>query len=209
MRIGGLTPFTLSDFPGRTAAIIFTQGCNFRCPFCHNASLLPLSASSDDLVPEREVCRLLESRMGRLDGVVITGGEPTLQSDLPKFLDVIRRMGFEIKLDTNGSHPEMVHRLIARKLVDYIAMDIKAPWDSYDLLTGVETPVDRIRETMRIVTNSGIEHEFRTTVVDALLSEDDILSISASIPVDSPHRLQTFQPENALDPELRQAMEVA
>ena len=103
----------------------------------------------------------------------------------------------------------MVHRLIARKLVDYIAMDIKAPWDSYDLLTGVETPVDRIRETMRIVTNSGIEHEFRTTVVDALLSEDDILSISASIPVDSPHRLQTFQPENALDPELRQVMEVA
>ena len=201
MRIGGLDRFTLSDYPGEVAAIVFTQGCNFRCPFCHNGSLLPMK--SDSLIPEEEILSFLESRRDQLTGLVITGGEPTLQPDLSLFLKKIRSMGFKIKLDTNGSHPEVVSVLLDEGLLDFIAMDIKAPWALYDHLAGVKAPKEQLKKSITLIAQSGISHEFRTTVVRPLLSDRDVQEIKTMVPLGSPHRLQKFRPENALDPALR------
>ena len=158
---------------------------------------------SDSLIPEEEVLLFLEGRQGQLTGVVITGGEPTLQPDLHLFLQKIRAMGFKIKLDTNGSHPEVVKALLDRGLLDFIAMDIKAPWSLYDRLTGVRAPKEHLKESIILIAQSGIQHEFRTTLVSPLLSDRDVEEIKAMVPPGSPHRLQKFRPENALDPELR------
>jgi len=128
MKIGGLHKFSLSDYPGHVAAVVFTQGCNFRCPFCHNGSLIPSSVPDSSLIPQEKVFEFLEDRSSQLDGVVITGGEPTIQPDLPEFIHRIIAMDLLlVKLDTNGSRPEVLHRLLKEKLMDYIAMDIKAP----------------------------------------------------------------------------------
>jgi len=203
MKIGGLHKFSLSDFPGLVAAVVFTQGCNFRCPWCHNGSLIPTNVPDSSLIPEEKVFDFLEDRSRQLDGVVITGGEPTIQPDLPEFIHRIIDMVFLVKLDTNGSRPEVLHRLLEEKLIDFIAMDIKAPLDIYDRLTGVQTPISRIKESIELIAGSGIAHEFRTTVVKPLLSPQDLLSIRKLIPPGSTHRLQKFRPEHALDTELQ------
>jgi pyruvate formate lyase activating enzyme len=204
--IGGLERFTLSDFPGRAAAIVFTQGCNFRCPFCHNGQLLPMRPpAASALVPESEVLAFLAKRRGRLDGVVITGGEPTLQPDLADFLRALRALGFATKLDTNGSQPDIVRELLENGLLDYVAVDLKAPIDRYAMLAGVRVDLASIRTSIALVAASGVPHEFRTTVVPRLLSPDDVKAIRALVPPGSPHRLQAFRPEHALDPSLRKA----
>ncbi len=203
MKIGGFQTFSLSDYPGKTAAIVFTQGCNFRCPFCHNGSLIPLDVPACGCIPEQRIVRLLEERQRLLEGVVVTGGEPTLQSDLPRFLRLIRGMGYAVKLDTNGSRPDVLRRLLDQNLVDYIAMDVKAPPDRYDHLTGVSSPTRCVGESIRLIGRSGIRHEFRTTVVRPLLSDRDILLIREMLPPLSPHTLQDFYPEHAYDQGLR------
>ncbi len=202
MHIGGFQAFSLSDYPGMTAAIVFTQGCNFRCPFCHNGPLIPPGGGGKSF-SETDILRYLRDRRGLLDGVVVTGGEPTLQPDLARFLHRIRELGYAIKLDTNGSRPKVLRRLLTGNLVDYIAMDIKAPMEHYDRLTGVSAPVRSIRGSIKVIARSGIPHEFRTTLVRPLLSENDICSIREMIPAGSPHALQDFNPENAFDPALR------
>lgn len=204
MKIGGFQSFSLSDYPGRISAIVFTQGCNFRCPFCHNGKLLDVQADEKDLIPESEVMALLTERQGKLQGLVVTGGEPTLQSDLGDFLKQVKALGYRVKLDTNGGRPDVVRRLIDERLIDYIAMDIKAPREGYDRLTGVRAPIDRILESIDLIAASGLEHEFRTTVVEALLSPAEVEAIKAMVPAGSTHRLQTFRPETALDPALRE-----
>jgi pyruvate formate lyase activating enzyme len=201
--IGGFQAFSLSDYPGKAAAIVFTQGCNFRCPFCHNSSLIPLGEDSGESFSVTDLLRQLRERRTLLDGVVVTGGEPTIQSGLPQFLRTVREMGYAVKLDTNGSRPKMLRRLLAEGLVDYIAMDVKAPLRCYDRLTGVSAPLRAIRGSIKIIARSGIPHEFRTTVVKPLLSENDISSIRETIPAGSRHTLQVFNPENAYDPALR------
>ena len=208
MRIGGLSSFSLSDFPGHVAAMVFTQGCNFRCPYCHNGSLIPMDPPTGALIPEEEVFLFLEKRRGQLNGVVVSGGEPTLQSDIPLFFYRVRSMGYQIKLDTNGSRPEALAELLMEGLVDFIAMDIKAPFELYDRLTGVSAPKEQLEESIALIARSGIDHEFRTTVVEPLLSEDDLQAIQAMVPHGSRHRLQEFRPENALDPVLRAAVAV-
>jgi pyruvate formate lyase activating enzyme len=143
-------------------------------------------------------------RTGRLDGVVISGGEPTIQPDLATFLYKVRTMGYLIKLDTNGSRPEVLTKLLEEDFVDYIAMDIKAPRYRYDEIAGAHlSDVKRIPESIALIASSGICHEFRTTVVKLLLSYFDVRMIRACIPQGSPHRLQKFYPEHALDPLLR------
>lgn len=204
MKIGGLLPFSLCEFPGRTAAVVFTQGCNFRCPFCHNGGLIPFDAPERP-VSEAEVDRFLCGRQGKLDGVVVSGGEPTLQSDLPDFLRRVKRLGFVAKLDTNGSRPDVLRALLEESLVDYVAMDIKAPFDRYDDLAGVPVEVARVRESVEAIASSGVRHVFRTTVVPSLLDDGDIAELRESLPAGSPHRLQAFRPGTALDPALRQA----
>ena len=201
MKIGGLQPFTVSDFPGRTAAIVFTQGCNFHCPFCHNGLLLPLDGAA--LISEHEVFSFLKIRRSLLDGVVISGGEPCLQDDLPGFCRTIKEMGFGVKLDTNGSRPQMLEKLLAENLVDFIAMDIKAPLSRLKTLTGTGLHGPQIQQSIAIIANSSVKHLFRTTDVTLLLSADDHRMIKEMVPAGSPHLVQPFVAENALSPALR------
>ena len=204
MKIGGLNKFSLSDFPGKISAVVFTQGCNFRCPYCHNGSLIAQHVPNDLLIPEEEFFRFLNIRGRQLDAVVVSGGEPTIQPDLSAFLRRIKGMGLLAKLDTNGSNPKVLRNLLKKELLDYIAMDVKAPLHIYNCLTGTVTPVIRqIQESIVLVSESGIDHEFRTTVVELLLWPEDIRSIQELIPPGSTYRLQDFCPEHALDPALR------
>ena len=147
MILGGLVPFSLNDYPGKVAAVVFTQGCNFRCPFCHNGSLLSSLPDPDFSLPETDFFAFLREKRNKLDGVVISGGEPTLHAGLPVFIRSIKTMGFKVKLDTNGSHPRMLETLIRDHLLDYIAMDIKAPIHRYDYLTSVITEKENIIES--------------------------------------------------------------
>lgn len=203
MKIGGFQPCTLSDYPGHVAAIVFTQGCNYRCPFCHNGRLIPTDAATDTLMPEDEVMRKIESRRRHIDGVVITGGEPTLQPDLPDFIRNVKALGLAMKLDTNGSSRNMLSRLLNEHLLDFVAMDIKAPMERYTMLAGVEIDANILRESIALIASSGVAYEFRTTVVPALLSTSDIDAIRRELPFGTSLRLQTFQPEHALESWLR------
>lgn len=199
MKIGGFQPFTMTDYPGHLAAVVFTQGCNFRCPFCHNASLLGGTVDYDKLLPEEEVLRFLRQRRKRLDGLVVTGGEPTLQAALPEFLARVKHLGYKVKLDTNGSRPRVLARLVEAKLVDYIAMDVKAPFDRYPLLAGTPVAVGDLEESIAVIAWSRLPHEFRTTYVPGLLTPAHLAAIEAMLPSGSCHRVQRFVPENALD----------
>ncbi|MGW8161369.1 MAG: anaerobic ribonucleoside-triphosphate reductase activating protein [Desulfobulbales bacterium] len=195
MIIGGMQRCSLSDYPGRVAAVLFTQGCNFRCPFCHNGSLLPKKGAA--FLDESMVLDFLRSRCGRLGGVVITGGEPTEHADLPQFISRVKEFGFDVKLDTNGSHPEMVEQLLQEGLVDYIAMDIKAPLAKYDTLCGVNVDIRAIRSSIALIAAGMVPHHFRTTHVKSLLTESDLAELRSLVPSESRHLTQPFIPETA------------
>ncbi len=165
MQIHGFQKMTLLDFPGKVACTVFTGGCNFRCPFCHNA-LLVTQIDSGGVIAENEVLDLLKKRIGLLDGVAITGGEPLLQPDLPDFIRRIKEMGYAVKLDTNGSFPDRLRELFAENLLDYVAMDIKNSKEKYAQPAGLETmDLAPVEESVRLLAASGIAYEFRTTVV--------------------------------------------
>jgi pyruvate formate lyase activating enzyme len=201
MKIGGLQPVTASDFPGRLAAIIFTQGCNFHCPFCHNGSLLPMD--TDSLIGEDTVLDFLQKRRKLLDGVVISGGEPCLQDDLAGFCRQVKEMGFAVKLDTNGSRPEVLKGLLDENLVDFIAMDIKAPLSRLPELTGTASYGSQIRLSISLIAASSVDHLFRTTDVRPLLSPEDHHAIKELVPSGSRHVVQPFVAKNALAASLR------
>ena len=176
MKINGLQKLTLLDFPGHTACTVFTSGCNFRCPFCHNASLVKCTGT--DEISEEEFFSFLAKRKGILDGVAITGGEPTLQHDLAEFIEKIRGAGFKVKLDSNGYRPEVLRDLIEKGLVDYFAMDIKTSPEKYPLVSGVkDIDLGKINESIDILKNSGCDYEFRTTAVKGLHTPNDFLAI--------------------------------
>ncbi len=196
MLIGGIQKFTLSDFPGIPAAIVFTQGCNFRCPFCHNGSLLPMK--NTEHISADKVLDWIYRKRGKLTGVVISGGEPTLQHDLLDFIKQIRPMGYQIKLDTNGSKPSLIRELLELQLLDFVAMDIKAPWHKYEQLCGVEIIPETIQKSIAIIATSGVRHTFRTTVVPELLTPEDITEIKSSLPATSPYITQKFIKELAV-----------
>lgn len=203
MKIGGLQPVSASDFPGRMAAIVFTQGCNFRCPFCHNSSLLPMD--SDCLIEEEQVFDFLHQRRNLLEGVVISGGEPCLQDDLARFCRRVKNLGFKVKLDTNGSRPEILAKLLADGLVDFIAMDIKAPMDRFCALTGTASSDGaRTQRSISLIAESGIDHLFRTTDVTPLLSPEDHRGIKELVPPGSTHVVQPFVAKNAMADFLRE-----
>jgi len=188
--VGGIEPFSLSDFPGTVAAVIFTQGCNFRCPYCHNKPLIPMRGG---VVQEKALAPVL-ARKGRVQGVVVSGGEPTIQPGLPAFLFHLKEQGFKVKLDTNGSNPEVVERLVAQGLLDFIAMDIKAPASNYSLLTGVEVDVSAIKSSIAVISSCGVPHLFRTTWDKERLTSHDIHEIREMVPEGSPFRLQECRP---------------
>ena len=176
MKIGGLIKFTLIDFPGKPAAVVFTQGCNFRCRYCHNPELVYPHLFTEP-VAEEEVFSFLQRRQGTLEGVVVSGGEPTLYDDLPAFMGRIKSMGYQVKLDTNGSRPDMIQELIDKKSVDYIAMDLKAPLEKYRDITEVDTNIEVLRKSMDLIRQSGLAYEFRTTYDKEVLTENDIESL--------------------------------
>ena len=236
MNIGGIEKLTLIDFPGEIAAIVFTQACNFRCQFCYNPMLV-LSASERNwpkglgkdyikkdhsLIPESDLFSFLKSRIGKISGVVITGGEPTLQSDLPEFIGKIKEMGFKVKLDTNGTIPEMIKMLIGNQeigrlgkkdqeisnsqipkfpnsqIIDYLAMDIKAPLDKYEDVVGVKVDKEKIKKSIKLIMESGIPYEFRTTLVPGLHTKDDIAKVGELIKGADKWFLQFFKSDTEL-----------
>jgi len=173
MKIVHVVPNSLVDFPAHLAAVVFVAGCNFRCPFCHNPELvLPSHPGRGPTRPEPEVLDFLRHRVGFLDGVVLTGGEPILQPDLSGFIERIRALGYAIKLDTNGSDPESLERLLQHALVDYVAMDVKAPLARYEALAGVPIDSERIRRSIRAIIERAPDYEFRTTVAPTLTRGD-------------------------------------
>ena len=176
MTIAGLQKMTLLDYPGKVACTVFLQGCNFRCPFCHNSGLL--NTQGDDSIPLEELMAFLRKRVGLLEGVCVTGGEPTLQKDLPELLRQIKDLGFAVKLDTNGSRPEVLKDLAYRGLVDYVAMDIKNCPERYGETAGVSRMgLDRIQESMVFLMEGSLPYEFRTTVAAQLHRPEDLLSM--------------------------------
>lgn len=193
MHINGLQKLTLLDFPGRTACTVFLGGCNFRCPFCHNASLV-LHPDSAPRISEEEVFAFLEKRRGLLDGVAVTGGEPCLYAELPEFLRRVKDMGFAAKLDTNGSRPDMLRRVIDEGLIDYAAMDIKSSPEGYSASAGIVcfdlTPVS---ESVSLLMEGRVEYEFRTTAVHGLHTPADFESIGRWIAGADKYFIQCFK----------------
>lgn len=190
MIISGLQKLSLSDFPGKVAAIIFTQGCNFRCGYCHNKELIPAPAGKEGLIDIAEVFALLHKRTNQLDGLVITGGEPTLQRGLFQFCEQVKGLGFQVKLDTNGSRPQVLGKLVESRLIDFFAMDVKAPLRLYSAITACEINVSAIAESIKIIGDSGVDHLFRTTWDRTVLQDDDIKEIRNLLPESSGFVLQ-------------------
>ena len=169
MNIAGLQKMTLLDFPGKVACTVFFQGCNFHCPFCHNSDLLP--GQGQPLMDDEELLAFLQKRKGLLDGVCITGGEPTLQPQLPQLLKSIKTLGYAVKLDTNGARPQVLRELVEAGVVDYVAMDIKNSRDAYPKTAGIgQMLLPHIEESIRYLTSGNVDYEFRTTVVQQLHS---------------------------------------
>ncbi len=205
MKIGGFQALTLSDYPGHIASIVFMQGCNFRCPFCHNGTLLAHDRPAAELIDEDAVFATSKRRADFLDGVVISGGEPTMQEDLMVFMERIKRMGLKVKLDTNGSRPAVLRDVLSGRMADCVAMDIKAPFAKYPKLTGVDAPVEAIQESLSLLLDGDTPCQFRTTFVPSLLSEQDIDGIRSYLPDRARHTVQAFVADQALDQSLHSA----
>lgn len=204
MIIGGLQKTTLIDFPDKLACTVFLAGCNFRCPWCYSSELvLPLKLVNQPRLSEAEFFSFLRERKGLLEGVVICGGEPTVNKDLPQFIEKIKTLGYAVKLDTNGSNPEMLKDLVRRGLIDYVAMDIKASADNpaYEGLLGEGVKLSDIKNSVEFLKNSGFDFEFRTTVVNTIHTKDDFSKIAqwAGGP-NVKYYLQNFRAEKTIDP---------
>ncbi|MCK4553658.1 anaerobic ribonucleoside-triphosphate reductase activating protein [Candidatus Parcubacteria bacterium] len=200
MLLGGLQKFSLLDYPNHLSAIIFTQGCNFQCQFCYNPMLVVVPQKDHHPeIKEDDLFAFLKKRAGKLDAVVITGGEPTIHADLPEFIDKIKKLGYLVKLDTNGANPKMIKKLIDKKLINYIAMDMKAPKNKYEKIVGVPVDFNKIEKSVKIIMESGLPYEFRTTIVPGLLNKkDDIGKIAKIIKGADKWYLQQFKSDTDL-----------
>ena len=197
--MAGFQKFSLADFPGSVSAIVFTQGCNFRCPYCHNPELVD-PAHFSPIIPEADVLEFLDLRKGQLQGIVVTGGEPTIQSDLPKFLSQARSLGYRIKLDTNGTNPSMLECLVQTGLLDYIAMDVKAPLTDYERVVRASIRVEDIRRSIEAIISSGVPNEFRTTYLESLLSPGEVEAIAEAVVGGDRFIIQPFTRSKTLEP---------
>ena len=200
MIIAGLQRLTLIDYPGKLGATIFLASCNFRCPWCYSSELvIPEKIKNQPKIPQKELFSFLKERQGLLEGIVICGGEPTLNKDLPEFIKKIKKLGFLVKLDTNGSNPKMLKKLIDDNLIDYTAMDIKLPKEKYPKV--LKANIKNIEKSVEILKQNKIDYEFRTTVVPEILDKKDIISIAKWISGAEKYYLQNFRPEKTIDPE--------
>jgi len=199
MQICGLQKLTVIDFPGRPAATVFLCGCNLRCPWCYSRELvLPEEIERQPKIKEKDFFEFLTERKGMLEGVVVCGGEPTIHEDLPGFIKKIKDLGYLVKLDTNGSNPDILKKLIDKKLVDYVAMDIKLPKERYQKTLNVD--IKKIEESIKVLKNAKIDYEFRTTVVPTILDKEDIIRIAKWLTPTKKYYLQSFRPEKTIDP---------
>ena len=197
MNIGGIQKFSLLDYPDKIATIIFTNGCNFRCGYCHNPELV--NKPYQNILSQEEIVAFLKKRVGKLEAVSITGGEPLLQKDLLQFLKTVKKLGFFTKIDTNGSFPKRLKTIINSKMIDYVSMDIKTSLKKYQTLIKKQINPNDILESIRIILASEIKHEFRTTLVAGLLSSEDILEIMELIKGANIYYLQRFKKSKHLD----------
>ena len=204
MNIAGFQKSSFVDFPGIISCVVFTPGCNMNCPFCHNRHII---SGNVPLVDELSVMDYLNKRKGMVKGIVVSGGEPTLQPDLENFISKVKQMGYSVKLDTNGTNPGVVKSLCEKGYIDYVAMDIKANLEKYSLIAGCKVNTDKILETVEYIKKSYVRHEFRTTYCPEL-TEGDILEISRTIVKDSNYYLQQYrQVEGYLPPHPKEYVE--
>ncbi len=200
MLIKGFTGTTLIDFPGRVASIIFVGGCNFRCPFCHNADLV-LGFKELPTIEEEEVLEKLKKRKGFIDGVEITGGEPLIYTKIDEFMEKIKELGFELKLDTNGYFPERLEKILDSSLADYIAIDVKTSPEKYDYAVGKKIDFSRIKDSIEITMKKAREYEFRTTAAPKIVELDDFYKIGELIEGAMLYAIQEFRPIKTISPE--------
>jgi len=205
MIIGGLQKLTLIDYPDKLAATVFLAGCNFRCPFCYSSELvLPEKIKDQPKISEEEFFDFLETRQSLLEGIVICGGEPLINKDLPGFIKKIKKMEYAVKLDTNGSNPRMLKELIDNKLIDYVAMDVKAPKDKYDDLAGKKVNIKDVERSISLLQGESqrgnVDYEFRTTIAPGLLKKEDIIKIASWLSGSKRYYLQNFRPDKTLEP---------
>ncbi|MCI6626730.1 MAG: anaerobic ribonucleoside-triphosphate reductase activating protein [Tenericutes bacterium] len=193
MKISGFDKLTLLNYPDKVACTIFTSGCNLRCPFCHNSGLV---TNNYNEISFDSIYEYLKKRIGILDGVCITGGEPLIHADIKDYIKKIKDLGYLVKIDTNGCNPKLLKELIDLKLVDYIAMDIKNIYSKYDITSGVKVNIDNIKKSISIIENSGIDYEFRTTIVKEFHSTQDIKEILSYISSNSNYYIQNFKNSN-------------
>lgn len=198
MIISGVQKTTFIDYPGKIASTLFLAGCNFRCPFCHNRNLVLNEKWLEQISPQ-EVLAFLKKRRKYLEGVCITGGEPLIYNDLPKFLRAIKGLGYDIKLDTNGTNPRLLREILEADLLSYLAMDIKGSWDRYNDVSGVEVNQDKIKASIDLIINSGLDYEFRSTILPRFHSESDIEKMAKMIKGAKLYYLQNFVARNTLD----------
>ena len=199
MRISGIQKLTLLDYPGTVACTMFTSGCNFRCPFCHNALLVLPEKIEESFLTEEEIMSFLKKRFGVLDGVAITGGEPLLHADMPLLLEKIKGIGYKVKLDTNGSNPKLLREIIEAGLVDRVAMDIKNAPEEYGRTIGIPScDISRVEESKNLLLGGNVEYEFRTTVVKGLHTKESLVSAAKWIEGAKEYYLQQFKDSGEL-----------
>ena len=201
MLIAGLQKTSLIDYPGKVSCVLFLVGCNFECPYCHNPELVNQQLCHDPYLSEKAVCEFLRKRRSLLDGVVISGGEPTLQNDLILLCEKIKRIGFPLKLDTNGSRPKIIKRLIEEGLIDYIAMDIKTDPFRYSPVITKRCDPGRILSSIQLIMESNVSYEFRTTCVRPIVNEETVETIAKTIKGAKRYVLQRFSTRKVLDPD--------
>ena len=196
MCINGFEGISLIDYPGKVSSIVYTSPCNFKCPFCHNPSLVGVN---EEILGVDEVINDISERAGFIEGVTISGGEPLLQDDLGLFIGILKKMGLKVKLDTNGYLPENLEKLIDKNLLDYIAMDIKTSPERYQFACGVKVDMARIKNSVSLIRGSGVPYEFRTTVVPGLVEEEDMARIGEMISGAELFSVQQFRNDRTYD----------
>lgn len=196
MRIAGHLKTSFIDYPDKISSVFFTAGCNFRCPYCHNGDLV---VGQDKVtILESTIAAFLDDKKKYLDGLVVSGGEPTIHADLPDFLSFLSAWGLPIKLDTNGSHPDMLEALVGRGLIDYVAMDVKGPLSSYSDLVMAPVDTEAIKESRRLLMEGTLPYEFRSTIVGGLHTEEDVLAMAQEIEGADHYVLQSFRDQKTV-----------